>query len=205
MHQSVQPWSGPACRNDPRTFRLQRTPAYDVIVRTSAIVLLVGLLLASGSTAPASSSPGPVLSKYGIRFALPVGWSGHIRALQGPPPVAVVVQAANFKLPPCDDDAGTKARARMTAQSIFIVILEAGSGDVGFSYPPRTGPVSITRHDFLAMFEGVPSNHGFARTFFATHRRRFQVWVEFGSKRVSAANLRRANTALAGLRVSVAR
>jgi hypothetical protein len=175
-----------------------------VNVRSGAMVL-VGLLLASGSAASASSSSGPVLSKYGIRFVLPAGWSGHIRALQGPPPVAAVVQAGSFQLPLGDDDVGTKARARMTAQSIFIVILEAGSGDVGFSYPPRTGSVSITRHDFLAMFEGVPSTHGFARTFFAMHRRRFQVWVEFGSKPVSAANLRRANTALAGLRVSAAR
>ena len=168
-------------------------------------LVLVGVLLVSSGAASASSSSAPRVSGYGIRFALPTGWSGHIRPLRGPPPIAVVVQAGSFNLPLGDDDAGTKARARMTAQSIFIVILEAGNGDAGFSYPMRTLPVSITRRDFLPMFEGVPSTHAFARTFFASHQRRFQVWVEFGAKRLSAASLRRANIALAGLRVSAIR
>lgn len=93
----------------------------------------------------------------------------------------------------------------MTARSIFIVMLEAGSGDTGFSYKPRARPITITRRDFLPMFEGVPSNYGLARTFFASHGRRFQLWVEFGSKPVSAVTLREANAALRGLRVSAIR
>lgn len=170
----------------------------------SWIVLVSAVLVLSGAAA-ASSAPAPVLVGHGVRFSLPPAWSGHIRAYQQTPPVAVVVQAGNFKLPSGDDDAGTKARARMTARSIFIVLLEAGSGDTGFSYKLRALPVSVTRRDFLPLFEGVPSNHAFARTFFASHRRRFQVWVEFGSKPVSAVTLRLANAALAGLRISTTR
>jgi hypothetical protein len=174
-------------------------------VSVRGLLVLVWVLLVASAAASAASASAPVVSGYGIRFALPVGWSGHIHPLGGPPPVAVVVHAGNFKLPSGDDDAGTKARMRMTARSIFVVILEAGTGDTGFSYPARTLPVSITRRDFLPMFEGVPSSHAFSRTFFATHRRRFQVWVEFGAKRVSVASLTQANTALAGLHVSAAR
>lgn len=93
----------------------------------------------------------------------------------------------------------------MTADSIFIVILEAGRGDTGFSYRLRGLPVAITRRDFLSMFEGVPAQHAFARMFLASHGRRFQVWVEFGSKPAAAASLRQANTALAGLQISSTR
>lgn len=146
----------------------------------------------------------PALWGDGVRFALPPGWSGHIRTSQSTPPIAVL-QTGNFKLPTGDDDTGTNAHTRMTARSIFIVMLEAGSGDTGFSYKPRARPITITRRDLLPMFEGVPSNYGFARTFFASHGRRFQLWVEFGSKPVSAVTLREANAALRGLRVSAIR
>ena len=155
------------------------------------------------SVAASPSAPPPALRRDGVRFALPPGWSAHIRTLLSTP--IAVLQAGNFRLPTGDDDTGTKAHTRMTARSIFIVMLEAGSGDTGFSYKPHTLPVTISRRDFLPMFEGVPSNYGFARTFFASHGRRFQLWVEFGSKPASVVALREANAALGGLRVSAVR
>jgi hypothetical protein len=140
------------------------------------------------------------LSRYGLTITLPSGWQGRIyKRRQGLP----VFHAGNFRLPFGDDDGGTKAIKTMGKSSVLIVLLES-EGTGGAHFRRLSAPPQVRRNDFLAMFEGVPPSHAFARVLFTTRRRYFQVWVQFGIRPAPAGLLRQANHVLATLRIGPA-
>jgi hypothetical protein len=103
-------------------------------------------------------------------------------------------------LPPHDDDPGTLASHRMRKADVLIVILQSAKTP-GFHYLPLEG-LSTRRTDFLPSFEGIPPTHGFARRLFSMGGKRFQLWIQFGERRVSKLAIRRANSVLASFRAT---
>ena len=86
----------------------------------------------------------------------------------------------------------------MRRGDIVIVILEQSPTAVGFAYSPARLPIRIVRANFLERLEGIPRGHAVARRTFSINERKFQLYVEFGSRPVSATQLRRANRLLTG-------
>jgi len=89
----------------------------------------------------------------------------------------------------------------MRKSSVLIVLLES-EGTGGAHFRRLSAPPQIRRSDFLAMFEGVPASHAFARVLFTTRRRYFQLWVQFGVRPAPVGLLREANRILATLQIS---
>jgi len=138
------------------------------------------------------------LSRYGLTITLASGWHGRIYKRRGG---LAVLHAANFRLPLGDDDVGTKAIKTMRKSSVLVVLLES-EGTGGAHFRQLSAPPQVRRNDFLAMFEGVPPSHAFARVLFTTRRRYFQLRVQFGIRPAPAGLLRRANHVLATLRIN---
>lgn len=163
-----------------------------VLLPIAAALVAIGVGIAVSvrtSTSSASILQGALTPKLGVRVELPAGWSGKIYNDQ---PTAgsraAFVHVANFALPPGDDDFGTKATSRMRATSVLIVLLETPKSDTksGFHYARLTAPLSVSRSDFLPLFQGVPPTHAFARRLFSVQGRRFMLWVQFGRKEPGA-------------------
>ncbi len=173
----------------------------------AAAFIAVGVAVGIGirtNTSGATVLQGALTSKLGIRIELPSGWSGVIYNRQpSSASRAAFVHVGNFTLPSQDDDFGTNATARMRASSILIVLLETPRSGTksGFRYPKLAKPLTISRGDFLALFQGVPPTHAFARRLFSVQGRRFMLWVQFGRK-VPGSLLNEANTVLKTIRFS---
>ena len=135
------------------------------------------------------------LHGYGLRLVLQPGW--HAR-LYRPPRSQPVVQAATFRLPKRGDERGSRAAQAMRRSDILVVILEQSPTAAGFAYRPARLPIRIVRANFLERRAGFPRGHAVARRTFSLNERKFQLYVHFGSRPVSAAQLRRANRLLAG-------
>jgi hypothetical protein len=150
------------------------------------------------SSAEAGDSPVRI-ARYGVSVTVPARWQGRIYARPGGLPI---LHEANFRLPPNDDDLGTKASMRMGARGIFIVLLESGT-KTGFRQARL--PIRVRRSDFLPRFKGAPPSHAFAQRRFITRNRSFSVWVQFGERKPSNAMLRRANIVLGTLRITAQR
>lgn len=157
--------------------------------------LHVGLASARDTHAIRHHGLGVTIAGHGLRITIAGRWHGRIYQR---PHGCPVLQAGNFRLPVNDDDVGTKAIKRMRRGSIFIVLLES---DPGSPFPLVRLPVSIRRSDFLAMFEGVPRTHAFARRLFTANRRQFQLWAQFGRRPAPAPALRQANDVIRTLRI----
>ncbi len=138
------------------------------------------------SSLASGSASGPQLSAAGLTLELLQGWTGKIGRLltidgsPGPTKLA----AASFALPEGDDDFGTEAIKRMSPADARIVMLEYDppphpSGWAG-QFPALEGPLGIRAGDFTS-FEGIPSEHAFARRTFSVTGRYFDVWVDFAT------------------------
>lgn len=185
----VEQITGDARTPRPRHFRLsiaQRRRFVLLPVAAALVAVGVGIAVSvSTSTSSASILQGALTPKLGVRIELPAGWSGKIYNDQPTTGSrAAFVHVANFALPPGDDDFGTKATARMRATSVLIVLLETPQSATrsGFHYPRLTAPLSISRSDFLPLFQGVPPTHAFGRRLFSVQGRRFMLWVQFGRR-----------------------
>jgi hypothetical protein len=155
----------------------------------------VNLIAAGLATALALLAPGNAprtLHGFGLRLVLPSGWHGRLYRRPGAEPV---IHAATFPLPPRDDDAADEAAAKMGATSILVVFLEQRPTARGFGYNPARLPIRIVRGNVVTRPRG---RHALARRTFSVNERKFKLFVQFGGRRVTAAQLSRANHLLAG-------
>ena len=163
------------------------------------LTIPIVLVLCVGATATsAGGERAATLSRYGLTITLPTRWQDRIYKRRSGLPV---LHAANFRLPQPDDDVGTKAIKAMRKSSVFIALLES-EGTGGARFRKLAVPPQVRQADFVAMFEGVPASHAFARLLFTTRRRYFQLWVQFEVRPPSARLLRQANRVLETLRIS---
>ena len=153
-------------------------------MRAALVAVTLALLIAGGASS--------TLQGFGLRLVLPSGWHGVLYRKPGAEPV---LHAATFPLPPRDDDAADKAARAMGATNILVVFLEQRPTARGFRYNPARLPIRIVRSNVL---DRPVNGHAVARRTFSVNDRKFKLCVEFGSRRVSAAQLRRANRLLAG-------
>jgi hypothetical protein len=153
----------------------------------------MGAALASAGSIEAATT----VSGHGISVRLPPSWTGVVYRRVGGLPI---LHAGSFRLPPIDgDDGALRAVRRMRPRDVLLVMLEYRPSQTHF--PNRALPLRLRRSEFGAPVEGMPWSHAFARIEFATGRRSFDLWIEFGSKHASPAAIRAVDRVLASLRV----
>lgn len=128
------------------------------------------------------------LQGAGIRLDLPRGWEGRVRGAlratsvrQQPEPV--VVQAANFALPPTLGDFGGGAVETMTARDLFVTLFEYGPESVGTPLFARQGLPRVLRPadlDPWSLRTPLPGMSGL-QVFFTEAGRPFCLYVAVGS------------------------
>jgi hypothetical protein len=171
-----------------------------VTFRNVKCFLSVAVLLLLATPAVAETNGGSVrIARYGVSVTVPARWHGRLYERPGGLPI---LHMGNFRLPPNDDDFGTKATMTLSGRGIFIVLLESKTR-IGFKHVRL--PLQIRRADFLPRFKGVPPSHAFARRRFATSNRSFSLWVQFGQRKPSGAMLSRANTVIGTLLITARR
>jgi hypothetical protein len=153
--------------------------------------IAAGLVAALSLAAPSVAAP-PALHGFGLRLVLPRGWYGELYRRPGDEPV---LHAATFPLPGADDDTASKAARALGTNDILVVLLEQRPTARGFSYNPARPPIRIVRGNFLRR---PATHHALARRTFSLNDRKFRLFVYFGSRQVSTAQLRRANRLLLG-------
>jgi hypothetical protein len=153
-------------------------------------VIAAGLAAALALLAPGNAPR--TLHGFGLSLVLPSGWHAVLYRRPGAEPV---IHAATFPLPERDDDAADKAARVLGATGILVVLLEQRPTARGFSYNPARLPIQIVRGNLLTRPGG---RHAVAGRTFSVNDRKFKLFVRFGSSRVSAAQLGRANRLLAG-------
>ena len=128
------------------------------------------------------------LQGAGIHVDLPRGWEGRVRGAlraasvdQAPEPV--VVQAANFALPPTLGDFGGGAVETMTSRDLFMTLFEYGPESAGTALFARQGMPRVLRptdlHPF-ALRTPLPGMSG-TQVFFTEAGRPFCLYVAVGS------------------------
>jgi hypothetical protein len=148
--------------------------------------------------AAASASPAATRLIHGSRFTVRVapGWRGRVVPATKPAPPAV--NLGNFPLPPAKNNYGN-ASGSWPAKAILITVIDWTRANRGPRFRAGRLPLSIRRGDFTSGFEGVPSSHAFARRGVTVVGRRLEIWVQLGSKSVTAATLRLINLRLADI------
>lgn len=143
-----------------------------------------------------------LLQSPGISLELPRGWEGRVRP-RGPEPIEggapvgvratalgpfegpqpVVVQAANFALPPSLGDFGGGAVETMTTRDLFLTLFEYGPESVGMPLFARQGMPRVLRPTDLdpwSLRTPLPGMSG-TQVFFTEHGRAFCLYVALGS------------------------
>jgi hypothetical protein len=128
------------------------------------------------------------LQGTGISLDLPRGWEGRVRgalrsASVGQRPDPVVVQAANFALPPTLGDFGGGAVETMTTRDLFMTLFEYGPESVGTPLFARQGmPRSLGPADLdpWSLRTPLPGMSGI-QVFFTEAGRPFCLYVAVGS------------------------
>lgn len=143
-----------------------------------------------------------LLQSPGIRLDLPRGWEGRVRP-RGPEPLEggatagvraagrapfdgprpVVVQAANFALPPTLGDFGGGAVEAMTTRDLFFTLFEYGAESVGTALFARRGMPRVLRPadlDPWSLRTPLPGMSG-TQVFFTENGRPFCLYVALGS------------------------
>lgn len=166
-----------------------------------AILALVSLtLLASGCGSGADDEAAPAsrtLSDFGVTLELPDGWDGSSYVNETG---LRVLQAANFPLPPEDDDVGNTAKQGMTEDGIHVSLWD-WPPDPRMdeeSFVPSELPIQIDRTHFNS-FEGFGSETA-ARTV-SVMGRLLQVIVSFGRPHPGDELLADANRVLGSLTI----
>ncbi len=139
------------------------------------------------------------LEGTGVSLDLPRGWEGRVRP-RGPEPLEgsgaadalratsagplpVVVQAANFALPPTLGDFGGGAVEAMTTRDLFLTLFEYGPESVGTALfarqgmPRRLRPADL---DPWSLRTPLPGMSGL-QVFFTEAGRPFCLYVALGS------------------------
>ena len=139
------------------------------------------------------------LQAAGIRLDLPRGWEGRVRP-RGPEPLEggslvraasgaltgtlpVVVQAANFALPPTLGDFGGGAVETMTTRDLFVTLFEYGPESTGTALFARQGMPRVLRPadlDPWSLRTPLPGMSG-TQVFFTEAGRPFCLYVAVGS------------------------
>ena len=140
------------------------------------------------------------LEGTGIRLDLPRGWEGRVRP-RGPEPreggstvvqrvtadstgpLPVVVQAANFALPPTLGDFGGGAVEAMTTRDLFVTLFEYGIESAGTALFARQGMPRVLRPTDLdpwSLRTPLPGMSG-TQVFFTEAGRPFCLYVAVGS------------------------
>ena len=138
------------------------------------------------------------LQTAGLSLDLPRGWEGRVRP-RGPEPLEgssvvraastsggplpVVVQAANFALPPTLGDFGGGAVETMTAQDLFLTLFEYGPESAGTALFARQGMPRVLRPadlDPWSLRTPLPGMSG-TQVFFTESGRPFCLYVAVGS------------------------
>ena len=138
------------------------------------------------------------LQGTGIGLDLPRGWEGRVRP-RGPEPIEggavvraastsaghlpVVVQAANFALPPTLGDFGGGAVEAMTARDLFLTLFEYGPESAGTALFARQGMPRVLRPadlDPWSLRTPLPGMSG-TQVFFTEAGRPFCLYVAVGS------------------------
>jgi hypothetical protein len=139
------------------------------------------------------------LQGTGISLDLPRGWEGRVRprgpepregggvtravTAQSVGPLPVVVQAANFALPPTLGDFGGGAVERMTTRDLFLTLFEYGAESAGTALFAREGMPRALRPadlDPWALRTPLPGMSG-TQVFFTEAGRPFCLYVAVGS------------------------
>jgi len=139
------------------------------------------------------------LQGTGISLDLPRGWEGRVRP-RGPEPregggiaravtpqsagpLPVVVQAANFALPPTLGDFGGGAVEGMTTRDLFLTLFEYGAESAGTALFAREGMPRVLRPadlDPWSLRTPLPGMSG-TQVFFTEAGRPFCLYVAVGS------------------------
>jgi hypothetical protein len=135
------------------------------------------------------------LQGAGVTLDLPRGWEGRVRP-RGPEPIdgvraaavssgvlPVVVQAANFALPPTLGDFGGGAVDAMTTRDLFVTLFEYGPESVGTALFARQGmPRELRPADLdpWSLRTPLPGMSG-TQVFFTEAGRPFCLYVAVGS------------------------
>ncbi len=128
------------------------------------------------------------LQGAGLRVDLPRGWEGRVRgtlraASAGHEPEPVVMQAANFALPPTLGDFGGGAVETMTTRDLFMTLFEYGPESAGTALFARQGMPRVLQptdlHPF-ALRTPLPGMSG-TQVFFTEAGRPFCLYVAVGS------------------------
>ena len=164
--------------------------------RTVRLLIVLSCIAAPAITA-AYASPATRLI-HGSRFTVRVapGWKGRI--VPGTKLAPPAVNLGNFRLPPAKNNYGN-ASGSWPARAILITVIDWTRANRGPRFPSAQLPLSIRRRDFTSGFEGVPDSHAFARRGVTVAGRRLEIWVQLGSKSVTAVRLRLINQRLADI------
>jgi hypothetical protein len=157
------------------------------------------LLLSRLGTAPRVGPGGSALDRYGLRIEVPEGWDGMV-FLAGDVRYVLVT---NFEIPPGVRGFSSELRdgLRTGQVTLFLEELTAACPCPGFDQVEL--PISVDASD-MTSYEGVPTDHAFARRTFVVSDRWFDLGVEFGEKPAPEALVGRVNEVLSTLRIGSA-
>jgi hypothetical protein len=144
----------------------------------------------------AAASVTPIIHGSGFAVRVAPGWRGRVVPAAKPAPPAV--NLGNFPLPPAGNDYGNTGGS-WPARAILVTVVDWTRANRGPRFRAGRLPLAIRRQDFTSGFEGVPSSHAFARRGVTVAGRRLEIWVQLGSKSVSASTLRLINRRLADI------
>lgn len=205
----------PPVRGRVRLPRAPRPPGRWVAAVAVAALILVGmgvplaLLSGLGGGEQDVRPGGPTLNAYGMRMDLPEGWDGRIVGPAGTE-FGPYLHAANFPLPPKDDDVASNARAGMTDDQVTIVLIDVTTAlarDVRGSqepYPPLEGKLQVGPEDLGDSLESGYPGDAHARREFSIEGRSFFLHVEWGASTASPERFSVVNEVLATFRAEPA-
>jgi hypothetical protein len=168
------------------------------VVLIGAVVVPLAVLSRLGS-GPNERRPGAgsAIDRFGIQLVPPEGWEG--RAFQHGDTRYILL--ANFRIPPDIAGFSSELRNHLGPDQVTVFLQEYARTCPCPGFDPVELPVSIERSD-MTSFEGVPSEHAFARRAFVASERWFDLWVEFGTESVPDARLAEVNEVLGTLRIT---
>lgn len=164
---------------------------------------LAACCLAIASTGASAGAVGGRIAGHGFAVVVPRGWHGRIVVLGRPSPVAVNV--GNFPLPNRLDLYGNTAPVRWPTHGILVTVVDWTAGATSAfrrRFRRASPPLRVSGADDLGGFEGVPSNHALLGRNVQIRGRLLQVWVQIGSRPATRRDVRRANAALALIRLA---
>jgi hypothetical protein len=138
--------------------------------------------------------------EFGIQMERPQGWYGSLTAWSASTPI---LETATVPITDLYD--GSTARKALGPNDLFIVLAENDA--VATRYKSVTPPVTIRAEDVCSTCEinddgtSPPADHTLFYRSFSTQSRQFDLWVEFGTADVSAAQMAQVNDVLATLQI----